>query len=530
MMTIEISNGKPDADRIESGQSPGQPPGWSEDFARLTIASALFGDLLTKLPGAFTESLFGDANAPRQRIARAIEQCIKKSGSRGSRPIPEIVRDLLDDDLKTRTKPEQDATLDEWRDVQAVELPDDSTYVEEKVSAWIEYTRMAQALQDAATALRPGPEGLGTAREIMAKGAAVTAGSWTSYTADELDTLDISPQRFIVETIMPQRGVMWIGGAPKRGKSLFALYASLAITSGRETVAGRFKILARPKILYVAREDADFRVQDRQRDILSAWGAPPPGDQVRYVIQQKMDLLNPTDVTRLRELCVREGRTVLVLDTWTALAPGADPMSAETQAKLAAVVVQLSQEIGGLVIVVDHTRKNRPDGMPLTAAEILGPSQKWQAADHILMLDRKPQSSRYEFFVEGRDPGEERFILERSAPGSKVEKFQYAGTAEGMVIAAVEKGDTNRRRVLQVVVGAARPVTSTEVMVAVNALPGQEPLAFSTVRGHLTALFAGGWLDRKGKGPTTTYMPLPAAGVSADPTSWQIAGGSENRQ
>jgi AAA domain-containing protein len=409
-----------------------------------------------------------------------------------------------------------------------LKLNDDPRPTLDALTAFRRRETIRRVIRDADEAFERGD--VDGAIEAMTKAQPITSTSetWTTYTADELEAAVIPVRGFVVEMMMPQRGVQWRGGAPKRGKSLYTLYECLAITSGRDTVAGRFKILERPKILYVAREDADFRVQDRQRDILAAWGMLPPGDRLRYLIQQKMDLLNPSDVARLRDLCVREGRTVLVLDTWTALSPGADPMEAETQAKLAAAVVQLAIDIGGLVIVVDHTRKNRPDGMPLTAAEILGPSQKWQSADHIVMLDRKPQSSRYEFYVEGRDLDEEqRFILERSPRGSKAEKFLYVGTVEGMVSAQVETGDNNRQRVLQVMINATRPVTTTEVLTAVNAQPGQEPLALSTVRGHLSVLVDGGWLVRDGKGPATTYAP---ARESADPTSQRIAGGSENPQ
>ena len=60
--------------------------------------------------------------------------------------------------------------------------------------------------------------------------------------------------------------------------------------------------------------------------------------------------------------------------------PSADPLGAKDQAQLAAVVVELAEQIDGQVIVVDHSRKNRPDGQPLSSADIFGPPQKWAAA------------------------------------------------------------------------------------------------------------------------------------------------------
>src|SRR5713226_2544769 len=72
-------------------------------------------------------------------------------------------------------------------------------------------------------------------------------------------------------------------------------------------------------------------------------------------------------VAWLRDTC-REGITLVILDTWTALSPSADPTAAADQAKLSAAVVQLAEDIAGAVVVVDHSRKNRPDGQALSSA------------------------------------------------------------------------------------------------------------------------------------------------------------------
>ena len=114
-----------------------------------------------------------------------------------------------------------------------------------------------------------------------------------------------------------------------------------------------------------------------------------------------------------------------------ALRGSADPLGAKDQAQLAAIVVRLCEDIGGLVVVVDHSRKNRPEGQPLSSADIFGPPQKWAAAEHIVMLDVVDAGRRLGVFIEGKDLETRRFFLTVTPRGSGEEKFAYAGSAEG---------------------------------------------------------------------------------------------------
>ena len=52
-------------------------------------------------------------------------------------------------------------------------------------------------------------------------------------------------------------------------------------------------------------------------------------------------------------------------------------------------MTQLADDIHGVVVVVDHTRKNRPDGQSLSSAEVFGPVQKWSARAHRPRLGRR---------------------------------------------------------------------------------------------------------------------------------------------
>ena len=112
------------------------------------------------------------------------------------------------------------------------------------------------------------------------------------------------------------------------------------------------------------------------------------------------------DAEAMRQLaahCRAHGRRLAFLDTWTALSPTADPLNAKDQAALATVVTTLAEAIEGVVVVVDHARKNPDDG-PLSTAEIFGPSQKAQRAEHMVLLRRlKDDPRRVEVFIDSKD-------------------------------------------------------------------------------------------------------------------------------
>ena len=186
------------------------------------------------------------------------------------------------------------------------------------------------------------------------------------------------------------------------------------------------------------------------------------------------------------DTCRREGITVVVLDTWTTLSPSANPLGTMDQAQLAAVVVDLAEQIDGQVIVVDHSRKNRPDGKPLSSADIFGPPQKWAAAEHVIMLARSDDGRRLQVFLESKDMDGARFQLDVAPRGSGREKFTLAGTVAALVPAQRELRDKNRDAIHQ------RLKTSPEVLSvdqAQQALAEQgDDLAERTIERHLKAL------------------------------------------
>ncbi len=185
-------------------------------------------------------------------------------------------------------------------------------------------------------------------------------------------------------------------------------------------------------------------------------------------------------------------------------------MGAGEQTRLAQIVVRLAEDIGGAVVVVDHSRKNRPDGQAVSSADILGPSQKWQASEHIVMLDTTGDSRRLELFIEGKDVDGARFFLTVSPKGTTDrEKFTYAGTVAEIADAQRAKGDHNREAVLRVVKAAAVALPKADVVKQVKAAGYN--LAPDTVGSHLAALVKAKKVRTTGEGRSTRYFALDIA-------------------
>jgi hypothetical protein len=344
------------------------------------------------------------------------------------------------------------------------------------------------------------------------------APGWPLHDASE--PWDFPPVTALIDELLPAKGIVWWGGLPKRYKSLFAMYVALALACRRSDVAKKFLVRAFPKILFIAREDGGSRLQERRDDILSAWAERPEPGSFMFCIRPHLDLLNAEHVTWLRETCLKLDATMLWLDTWTALSPGADPLGAHDQARLAAIVVTLCEAINGLVVVVDHSRKNRPDGQPLSSADIFGPPQKWAAAEHIVMLDVVDAGRRIEVFLEGKDLETRRFFLTVSSRGSGTEKFAFAGSAEELAAAQRHVGDQNRQAVLETLRANRDGLSTGEAMLALRAAGTR--LSQDTVARHCQALVTDRLARRAGTGKKDIrFIAIPPAspqGPSADQT------------
>ena len=310
------------------------------------------------------------------------------------------------------------------------------------------------------------------------------------------------PVEWLIEDLLPKRGLVWMGGAPKGSKSLLWLYLMLAIAARRVDVLDRFKIREYPNILYICREDPGWRVKARTEDIVAAWEDQIGEDSFHIVVRPHLDLRNPLHITWLRLVCKKKNIGLVVLDTWTALSPGADPMGAKDQNDIAQAVANFSQDFDGATVILDHTRKNKIEGSLLTSADIYGPDVKRRVADHIIMLAyRGDATDEAEVHISGKDVESTRFYVRISPRGSGEEKVTYSGTVEPMINSRRKTGVKNKDAVLTAIEAAGSVGISRE------ALEQATGLAKTTIVRHLEKLREGKLIEQQGQGPATVYTP-----------------------
>ena len=250
------------------------------------------------------------------------------------------------------------------------------------------------------------------------------------------DAWNFGEVEWVVDGLIPKRGLMFVGAVAKTGKSLKLHYLSYAITCGRPFVFGTATFTvkdSKARILYISEEEDGPIIQDRRRDLLRPYGLNVvPNDRFSLMVKAGVDILDDAWITRLADICNREDRRVLILDTYEAVTPSANPKEIGDHKKALLNLRALADAINGVVIVADHSKLPPRDGPVRTLLshnDLAWSSLKGQRADHFLMMAETPEEGRFECFMGGRLTGDKRrFLLARSPKGSAVEKFRFAGS------------------------------------------------------------------------------------------------------
>src|ERR1700690_2738347 len=98
-----------------------------------------------------------------------------------------------------------------------------------------------------------------TAEEQVARERASSAPSLVTFTAPELEAMDLPAPRFACADLIVE-GLSFLAGAPKLGKSWLALQLAIAVALGEEWLG---KKCDRGEVLYLALEDSRRRLQTR---------------------------------------------------------------------------------------------------------------------------------------------------------------------------------------------------------------------------------------------------------------------------
>ncbi|MBA3999375.1 AAA family ATPase [Brevundimonas sp.] len=178
---------------------------------------------------------------------------------------------------------------------------------------------------------------------------------------------DLQPRSspWLIKGVLPARGVAFIVGQSKAGKSFLAIDIALNLAVGSETVLGR---KATPcGVVYIAAEDADGC-----RGRVAAWRTKyrVKGRIPFDLVAQGLNLLNEEQVADLRASLVeasdrfrQQGSRlgVVVLDTLSKTIPGVDENASTDMSTAFAVIEELASSIDALVLVVAHFGKSGGD-------------------------------------------------------------------------------------------------------------------------------------------------------------------------
>jgi hypothetical protein len=226
----------------------------------------------------------------------------------------------------------------------------------------------------------------------------------TSWNAVELLAASFPQPLWAVVGILAA-GLNLLAGAPKLGKSWFALNIAVAIASGGKAL-GKIDV-DEGDVLYLALEDTGRRMQDRLRKVL-AGSAPSP----RLTVAIECAALPNGGAERVRRwLEEHPAARLVIVDVFARVRGRSDARADryETDYMAAMSLKAIADEYGVSVLVVHHTRKaGAEDWLDL----VNGSQGLAGAADAVLVLTRARNTKQAVLRVTGRDVEEAEHALE----------------------------------------------------------------------------------------------------------------------
>jgi len=229
------------------------------------------------------------------------------------------------------------------------------------------------------------------------------SGSWRNRLKriSEIQSTNYPELEWLVEGVIPARGLVVLAGRPKSGKSWLALDLALSVAGGADC-------LGRPTggkgtTIYLALEDTDARIKERSEII----GVSPDN----AFIATSWAAADQGGYEELREM-VRELRPKLVIvDTLSSFKAGSAVLRKpqfEIDYEQARKLKDIADEHNCCVLVVHHTRKADADDVFDTVSGTLGLNA---VADTIAILQHQRGSESGRLHVTGRDVSDEQYTL-----------------------------------------------------------------------------------------------------------------------
>jgi hypothetical protein len=299
-----------------------------------------------------------------------------------------------------------------------------------------------------------------------------------------LDSQDFPPLRYAVDGLIPE-GMTLLVGPPKAGKSWLILDLLLAVAAGGRAL-GSLKIAEPRRVLYLALEDGDRRMQGRCRALLSQDHIPPLfGYQTRIM---------PGAVLETLDAWMRRhpDTSLIVVDTLGKVMPPslAGESSYQRDYRVGSALKERADATPGLALVVlHHDRKASADDFVDSVSATHGLAG---SADTIAVLCRKRQQADGSLKITGRDVAENEYALSLRDGMA----WQLAGPDLAAAAAIARQREES----------ASLGDTSAEILAFVNQHPGgvraaevAEKFGGNTYQ-YLKRLTESGRIDKAGRG------------------------------
>ncbi|WP_285695684.1 AAA family ATPase [Actinomadura sp. NBRC 104412] len=218
-----------------------------------------------------------------------------------------------------------------------------------------------------------------------------------------LDSQEFAPLAWAVPGLIPE-GLTLLVGPPKAGKSWLLANLLLSVAAGGRAI-GQIPVGKPRRVLYLALEDGDRRMQSRCRIIL--------GDEPIPVLFHYKTTVPPGKVTAVLDAWMRRhpDTAMIVLDTLGKVMPESRQGESAYQRdyRIGTALKRTADATPGLaVIVVHHDNKAGSDDFVL---RVSGTNGLAGAADSVIVLDRKRKHLNALLNVTGRDVPEEVYAL-----------------------------------------------------------------------------------------------------------------------
>lgn len=166
--------------------------------------------------------------------------------------------------------------------------------------------------------------------------------------------------KWLVENLVEEGAIGFIGGDPKQTKSWLALHIAHALATGNP-VLSRFGVPEKRRVLYLQEEDSQRLVRTRLAQLMEGHGLPQPEDAYfRYSVRCGFKVDSPKWLARLRRECEEYKPQLIIADVLNKL-HGQDENSQQGMSVVMRGFEQIRREFNVTILIVHHFRKNGSD-------------------------------------------------------------------------------------------------------------------------------------------------------------------------